>query len=104
MAQKVKKHSKHFLSGFCSTLSTVISLMFFAITIAFGAVAEATRSKQRNKGSKCSCKFYPEGENERTRDKRYEYWKLRGRIYASPLTDMIEYPHLKTCKKCGGAL
>jgi len=80
------------------------SLMFLAITIVLGAVAEATRSKQRNKGSKCSCDGYPKAENERTRDKKYEYWRLHGRIYVSPVSDRFQYMHLKKCKKCGGAL
>lgn len=104
MVQKAKKRSRHFLSGLRSAVLMLISLMFLAITIALGAVAEATRSNQRNRGNKCSCKFYPEVENEKTRNKEYEYWRLHGRIYASPIDDRFQYMHLKACKKCGGAL
>lgn len=100
MVQRARKSSRRF---FANIWSFVIAF-FPVVALTVGVVVEAVKPERKGAKRECSCDFYPKEENEKTRDKKYEYWRLYGRIYASEISDRFEYLHLKVCKKCGGAL
>ena len=106
MVQRVKKRSKRFFMGAWGSISVFFSFIGLAMMLLLSLAAEALRPKIGFKGTKkkCVCKHYPKEENEKTQDKKYEYWRRHGRIYFSPVGDKVRYPHLKKCKRCGGAL